>query len=1345
MDTPNKRRRKSRAKVVPAVQSAAPEASSFVIGIGASAGGLEALVQFLSNLPAGLGAPIIVIQHLSPTHKSMLVQLLARQTTLAVTEAKDGDAPEGDHIYVAPPNHNLALNGGVLHLSRPAMAGAPKPSVDMFFESLAAHAGENAIGVVLSGTGSDGAKGIRSIKAVGGFTFAQEPATAKYDGMPSAALVTGHVDQVLSPAAIAEAIAHIVRNKGGAEGVLKEHAPPDQLKQLMHRLRARTRLDFSGYKDATVLRRIERRMVANRVSALDEYINVIGMQPEELDRLAKDILISVTSFFRDRAAFKALGTEIARVITRKRANEELRIWVAGCATGEEAYSIAMLSLDLIERAESRVRLQIFATDVDLDAIAVARRGLYTDAAVNSIPKEWLARYFVSSVQGYEAKPVLRDCIVFSRQDLVQDPPFPRIDVISCRNLLIYFQPALQARVVPLMHYALRSGGLLFLGKSETLNQFDELFEPVDKQARLYRSRGARQLPVGLTRAAEAQGVTRLQSAEPSMSLEQRLLQAAAGIYFPPMALLSRDFEVRHTYGDVSKFFTFPAGRPSLELGKVIKEDFSAEAQALLLQARKTRDPARGRPRKVNGESAAAVRLVAHCVVFDQDEHLLLGFESIDPEAAVDTTVQGEGEAAVIRELQEQLIAAREHVQSVVEELETSNEEMQALNEELQSANEELQSSNEELETSNEELQSTNEELITVNDELHLKTVQLSDANIELENIINSAGYPLLVFDGESELTRFNAQAAALFGLGVEIAGRRASELQLPEQIGSFVRKLDVAIQQRSPYEEEVQIEERNYILRISPCLIKGGEKSGAIVSLLDITALSRAKAALVNSEQRLRSMMQHSPALVYLTRPDGVIEYVNPGFERVFRIKGSAVSSRHEDEVLPRQTADLMRKGRLAAIEQRDAVESEETYPGGEGPRHFIAVRFPLFDEHGEIEAVCAMLLDITVRKQVEEALKLSESRLRQVLDALPAEVVVLDRSGKIVQVNAVWERFGLENGVAPDRSNWIGMNYFRAARTDGTDERTAEEASAAIQAVLSGQRSSFTLEYPCHSDSSKRWFVMHVSPLPQDEGAVILHQDVTDRHLIEQQLAEMNETLERRVTDRTRELNAVNKELETFAFSISHDLQSPLRAVSGFSTLVLSEYGDSLGGDGKGYLRRIVQACERMSALIDELLELSRLARRELLLSDVDLSAMATEIVEGMRAGDREREIEVVIEPGLSARCDPHLVHALLHNLLSNAWKFTSRKRNPRIDVGRALSRGTCAFFVRDNGVGFDMKYSAKLFRPFQRLHDVRDFIGNGLGLTNVMRIARRHGGEVWAEAVEGAGATFFFTLGQN
>ncbi|HMV04963.1 MAG TPA: EAL domain-containing protein [Accumulibacter sp.] len=974
----------------------------FIVGIGASAGGLEALSLLLPGLPKNLGLTYVVVQHLSPTYRSMMSQLLGRETTMPVKDIEDGALPEANTVYITPPNRNLTLLGGCFRLVEPARESMPKPSVNRFFASLAEEIGESTIGIILSGTGSDGAAGIHAIKAAGGFTFAQDPDTAKYSGMPQSAIDTGSVDWILPPESMGAEISLIVLNRGLIPVATQAASAPATLKTLLGKVRARTRVDFSQYKEPTLWRRIERRMAANHVSTLHDYLQVVDQTPVELDKLCKDILISVTAFFRDTDAFARLDKVVAEILAGKQPGDDIRVWVAGCATGEEAYSLAILFAERLGAAFDQYRLQIFATDIDLDAMALARRGVFAASSLAHMDRGRIRAHFTPHGDRYEINKILRDVVIFARQDLVQDPPFLRLDLVSCRNVLIYFQSELQARLLSVFHYALNPGGYLFLGKSEGIFQQEALFGVVDKDGRLYRRHGvSARLP--LLRAEmqpPAAGMNQhLRAAKPTtpLAFENILLEAAGRYFIPTSILINGKFEIRHIHGDTSRLLNVAPGKPAFDLLSLIRRELRTEVQVLMRQAQVKQLVAYGRPRHIKAlDPGRGLRLSVHPLsAIDSEALFMVCIEWIQPTAGRGAVE--DSNTITDKELEDELAATREHLQTLVEELETSNEEMQALNEEIQASNEEMQASNEELEASNEELQSTNEELATVNEELQIKTAETQELNVELECIQNSVDYPLLVLDRNLSLQRFNSAAARVFKLAAAQSGRHLRDLPLPAGMPDLVARSQQVIETQEAFDcQIVNANRRHYALHIVPLLRDTQRVIGVILLFADNTSLYEVERSARETQVRLLAVMNNSISLMAVKDSSGRYQFANPRFEATFGFAAGQAIGKTDGQLFPAEVCEIFRESEIAAMRQRQGVEREEALPLRDGPRHFLAVRFPLLDDDGAITGLCFQATDITARKQAEDSLRLAA----MVFERASEGVMVTDTEQRILTVN---------------------------------------------------------------------------------------------------------------------------------------------------------------------------------------------------------------------------------------------------------------------------------------------------------------------------------------------------------
>ncbi|HET7460405.1 MAG TPA: chemotaxis protein CheB [Longimicrobium sp.] len=835
----------SAERAAPAPPGRVPRA---VVGIGASAGGLRALQQFFAAVPPGSGMAWVVIMHLDPDRESRIAELLQDRTSLPVTQVTLPAEVEADHVYVIPPGQDLAMEGRALRVHERG-AGLHTP-VDLFFRSLAGAYGADAVGVVLSGTGADGAAGVRAIKEGGGITVAQEPAEAEYDGMPASAVATGFVDLVLAAERIP---AELVRLRE-APTALAEGAPPADtealLDQVFAMLRARSGHDFSLYKRATVLRRLDRRLRFNGVATLEEYLPLLRAGPAEPAALVRDLLISVSGFFRDPEAFAALAQAVPALFAGKGPADAVRVWVAGCATGEEAYSIGILLREHAATLESPPQIQIFATDIDAKGYAWGREALYPPAAVAGISPERLRRFFTREPGGFRVGKQLREGVLFAVHNVLQDPPFSRLDLVSCRNLLIYLQPEAQERVVETFHYALRTGGLLFLGASESAGE-SGAFVPVAGRQRLYRRNTAPQrVPARLSaadpppRAAPAAGGDGPRRDGFAYGpLHLRMLEE----YAAPSLVVNERLQVVHLSGGAGRFLRLGPGEPTHDLVALTRGELRMALRAALYQAfHKGLSTSR---RVAGGDGGAPVRLRVHpptgSAAADRFALVVLEEESAPPAAAeADGGGAGVG-AAAVDALERELREAREQLEHAGAARDHTVEELQAANEELRSVNEEQRAAGEELETSREEIQSINEELTTTNQE-HQNTIEeLKRTNADLQNLIESTQIGTVFLDRELRVRRFTPSAAALFNFVDTDAGRPLAHITHRLRYPELVDDARQVLASRERCEREVESDDGAwFIVRINPYRSPDAGVEGAVVACFDITAQKRVEAQL---------------------------------------------------------------------------------------------------------------------------------------------------------------------------------------------------------------------------------------------------------------------------------------------------------------------------------------------------------------------------------------------------------------------------------------------------------------------------------------------------------------------
>ena len=918
---------------------ATPDDNTFpIVGIGASAGGLAAFEAFFSSIPSGSGSgsgiAFILVQHLAPDHKSLLTELIRRYTRMQVLEVEHGMVVKPNCTYIIPPNHDMAFLNGALQLLAPGAPRGQRLPIDFFFRSLAQDQRARAIGIVLSGTGSDGTQGVRAIKAEGGMVMAQSNDTTEYDGMPRSAVATGLVDYVLAPAEmpaqLLSYINHAFRRSNGAV-VSAGLRVDDAMKRIFVLLRAQTGHDFSQYKQNTINRRVERRMAVHQIAEVGDYVLYLQKNPTEVTALFRDLLIGVTGFFRDPEAFKALEEEaIVRLLANKHAGDSVRVWVPGCSTGEEAYSIAILLQERMEALKISFKLQVFATDIDSAAIEQARSGLHPVSIVADLSPERLARFFTGEPGGgfFRINKVIRDILVFSEQDLIKDPPFSRLDLISCRNLLIYLNQELHKKLIPMFHYALNPGGLLFLGTSESTGDRVELFATLNRTAKLFRrkddgstqpSRALRGFLPPLTGGAGTPATAGKAARDNGAQLRELTERALLQQYAPAGALVNERGDILYLHGRTGEYLEPAPGEAAMNIFKMAREGLRPRLMTALRRAVKTREPSFQSALRVktNGDFSS-VNLHIRPVMPDAAEaplFLVILEQAPDKpgESGAAPSHSGADErrsenTGVAEALKQELREKEEYLQTTTEELETSNEELKSANEEMQSINEEMQSTNEELETSKEELQSVNEELATVNTELQGKVADLSQANNDMNNLLAGTGVGTIFVDHDLHIQRFTPAVTQVINLIATDVGRPighiVSNLKDYEHLVADVQQvLDTLI----PIETEVQDNlGKWFLLRIRPYRTLDNVIDGAVVTFFDITEIKQAKQALQNAEtlRRLAVMVTDSSDAIIVQDLEGRILSWNPGASRLYGWSEAEALKKNIRDLIPQDAQD---------------------------------------------------------------------------------------------------------------------------------------------------------------------------------------------------------------------------------------------------------------------------------------------------------------------------------------------------------------------------------------------------------------------------------------------------------
>jgi chemotaxis methyl-accepting protein methylase len=852
----------------PAAEAARESSRSFpIVGIGASAGGLEALELFLANVPEKSGMAFVIVQHLDPTHKGIMAELLQRGTVMPVVQVKDRTRVKPDCVYVIPPNKDMSILHGVLHLLDPIAPRGLRLPIDFFFRALADDQQEHSIGVILSGMGSDGTLGLRAIKEKAGVVFVQDPASAKFDGMPRSAIDAGLADVIapveVLPGKISAYLQHVplITKPGRSD----EYVAQSALEKVVILLRGQTGHDFSLYKKTTVYRRIERRMGLHQIDKIANYVRFLQENPQEVELLFRELLIGVTSFFRDPEAWDQLRSEVLPALVAGRtSNQALRAWIPACATGEEAYSLAILFKETLEELKpaKNITLQVFATDLDQHAIEKAREGVFPANIAADVSAKRLDRFFVKVERGYQVAKSIREMVIFAPQNIIMDPPFTKLDLLSCRNLLIYLTPELQKKLLPLFHYSLNPGGFLFLGNAETVGDFTNLFAPLDGKTRLYQRLDSvlTTEPIEFPTTFVPKPGAPARPQKPTANLQTLADQLLLQTYSPAAALTNDKGDILYISGRTGKYLEPAAGKANWNIFAMAREGLRYELTGAFQKAVRQKETVTLKNMAVGTNSGKQiVNVTIQPLSGPNALHgmVMIVFTDVAemPKAKTSGKPRG-GDSARTAELEQKLEHARQEVQSIREEMQTSQEELKSANEELQSMNEELQSTNEELTTSKEELQSMNEELHTVNQELQTRLDELSRTNNDMKNLLDSTDIATLFLDNSLCVRRFTSETSNVTKLIPGDAGRPitdiASALLYPKLADDARQVLRTLVK----VERQIPTPDGNWFaVRILPYRTLENMIDGVVITFADITAYKTLEAEQRATEARLRERL----------------------------------------------------------------------------------------------------------------------------------------------------------------------------------------------------------------------------------------------------------------------------------------------------------------------------------------------------------------------------------------------------------------------------------------------------------------------------------------------------------
>jgi two-component system, chemotaxis family, CheB/CheR fusion protein len=1339
-----------------------------VVGVGASAGGLAAVTALLKHLPPGVGAAFVIIQHLDPKHGSLTPDILSRVSPIPVNEVQDGMRIRPSHVYVIPPNSNMRLQQGVLKLTPRTEARGQHLPIDLFFRSLAEDRKDQAIGVVLSGIASDGTIGVQAIKAEGGFTFAQEPTSAQYDGMPRSAIRSGAVDIVETPEGIAREIANMsgyssVRTVGARliEPERTQRGPNGNLRKILGLIRNATGVDFSLYKHSTIRRRIARRLFLLKTEDLQTYAAYLAAHPEEVQALFADVLIHVTGFFRDPEAYEVLKNRILpHYLKDWDPSLPLRVWVPGCSSGEEAYSIAIVLLEFLDRAKASPSIQVFASDISETSLQKARAAVYPETIAKDVSKHRLNRFFEKlEGGGYRITKKIRDVCLFSRHDIAADPPFAKVDLIACRNVLIYFTSELQKRVVPILHYALNPGGILWLGRSETIAGFGNLFTLEDRTNRFYSKKTTatpfrlqfpigRQLPEPLTVHKAANLITTLQDVQAEAD------RVAVAQYAPPGVVINDAADVLHVRGRPAPYVEMTAGHASLNLFKLAHPGVVSDLRYLVNVARKENAPAGKtglRLQKDGSKRFFGIKVVPlRPVPLSKERYYSIFFEETRGSAEPEAAKPKERAKAVTKskrrsEPQEQALADRRYEQELIEVYETTQEELTASNEELQSTNEELQSTNEELETAKEELQSANEELTTINDELQTRNTEMAQLSNDLTNLLASVDIPIVMVGPDARVRRFTPKASQSLNLIPSDIGRPIGDIKPSIQAPDLDEMVAEVMSSLSMRELETQDKSGAwYRLQVRPYRTTDNRIDGAVIALIDISDLKRSAAELQILHDDAKTIINTMPTPTLMIGIDRRVQMANGAFYGMFKCERSETDGKTVFELGAGQWNIPSLITALDALFNHGTpfhdLQVAQDFPRvGHKDLLIQATVTRLAGSSGTNTALLA-IEDLTARKQADDLLRHAEERYRHLMESAYDGILVVSDKGVIEFANRRLEAmFGYAAGE-------LNNQYFEQLIPVGLRETHRRDYEGYLRAPEPRDMARGVDLYGCRKDGAVFPVEISLAPVTVNSTIVVtaIVRDISERRKIEVE----RQHLLTRETDARHEAERASLMKDEFLATLSHELRTPLTTILSWAQIL------RLGQTDPEKTRRAVAVIEKSAKdqgqLIDDLLDISRIQAGKLILEprEIDVHDCINAALDSVRgqAETRSHTIRTDFDRSIGAiSVDPGRIEQVFRNLLTNAVKFTPQGGTITVRSKLKSDEAQVEVQVEDTGKGIRPDFLPFLFKRFTQEDSspTRAHTGLGLGLAIVRELVEKHKGTVRAFSPgEGKGSVFTVTL---
>ncbi len=1353
-----------------------------IVGIGASAGGLEAFTIFLKSLPVDTGMAFIFIQHLDPSHDSLGPEILSRCTRMQVRQVEDGMRVHPNCVYLIPPNCDMVLTHGMLTLLPRTESRGQHLIIDSFFQSLAKDQRGRAIGVVLSGAASDGTDGLRAIKAEGGLTIAQDPKTAKHGDMPKNAIMSGAVDLTLPPEEIAHELVRISKHPYIAAACESqseteaefaeqvddkeqiENRPDDSLRKIFAILQINTRVDFSNYKHGTLKRRIQRRMLVRRTDTFEAYAQYLRDNSEEILSLYNDILINVTEFFRDPDSYKGLAEQVfPQLIKTKDLKSPIRIWIAACATGEEVYSIAILLFEFLAEAGCRRPIQIFATDISEPCLQKARAGLYSESNLRGLSKERIKRFFEKVDGGYKINKSIRQLCLFSKHDLNADPAFGKLDLVSCRNILIYFTPTLQKRIISVFHFALKIDGFLWLGKSEGIGGATKLFTVMDKTHKIYSKNNV--LTPMTFRFPISPYLPDVQEGEPVMPENRKEIEnfqrdadrITLAKYAPPSVVVNSEMEILQFRGPTSAYLQIPSGEPSNNLFKIAIPEVVQSLRIVLQEARKLNRQARHECEIVDLDGNHNTINIQVIPINPQapliQRKFVIFFEKALPGPLLEKKKGAKRSTKVekikgdrkqqdvqIARLEQDASASKLYHRAMIEDFEATREELTAGNEELQSTNEELQSTNEELETAKEEVQSTNEELTTVNDELRDRNTELTSVMGDLNNILASADIPLIIIDNDHRIRRFTPQAARVFNFIDSDIGRPLDDIRaaFDMELGGLVSKV---IESLILQEREIQDNKGRWMkLQIRPFRTIDNRIDGAVITLLDIDALKRSLDTARSQRERFSRLAAISgigisycdlplkdlnwdettrkhfwmPANVHITM-DTFYERLHPeDRERARKVIEESITSRTLCDVEYRTISP----SDDAAVKWIRGIGWADYSPEG------IPVRFD------------GVTLDITEQKKIIQRLEDETVKLEAIFDASPTNMILLRGPTLIFEkVNPSYRELvggrDVTGKALLDALPEVEMQPFfdsmKVVFETGIPYNAKEELVRVIRAPGGNpQDTYFDYKYSRVNDSQGMPY-----------GVYAHSTDITEKVMARKQIEQLAKSLSESVQARDEFMSIASHELKTPITGMKLQTQMFKRAIRNNSPQAFEPTRVT------EIIHAVDHGLDRMTRLVEDMLDISRIQLGKLSMEcePTDISKLVAEIIDRLKPELTSAGINVKTKLTDELRCnlDRFRFEQVLTNLATNAIRYAA---NANVEVELKQEVNNLVLRFRDHGPGVPKADHEKIFKRFERLVSADKTSGMGLGLYICREIVEAHGGSIRIDAETSPGTCFLIEL---